>query len=276
MTFFEKTADNLIAAKVGNVVHAIIENHAGFYLAMASSGRPIDTLVKADFWGHSGQFDTQDAAKEDILDRQRDYEQIQTFGRVSIPSADRTPWGKSQHATRYGDGVVSHSTAGHGGFKLTKKRNEQVHPALRSDNGYYEEDCDWAAVAWTFPELFSKRENAAAHNDILNWQPEAYEAITKSELKEGQSLKRDEAIFNERHANDYVVISATGKEHGVYCTATLGGKRARYEGNTRIDVEEVEFIVPADEYAKRSMHGFVIDPDRHQRLEAPEPAAPRM
>lgn len=48
-----------------------------------------------------------------------------------------TPWGPSQIATIHADGIIEHSTAGHGGFHLSRDRNAQVHPMLRSEGGYY-------------------------------------------------------------------------------------------------------------------------------------------
>ncbi|WP_410489633.1 DUF7007 domain-containing protein [Agrobacterium tumefaciens] len=38
-------------------------------------------------------------------------------------------------------GSNSHSTASHGGFRLSADRNRAVHPLLRADDGFYEEDC---------------------------------------------------------------------------------------------------------------------------------------
>ena len=63
-----------------------------------------------------------------------------------------SPWGRIQNAYTVADGIFLVSTAGHGGAKLDRKRNAQVPKPWRSKGGWYEEDCDWAIVALTFPE----------------------------------------------------------------------------------------------------------------------------
>lgn len=62
----------------------------------------------------------------------------------------RTPWGTSQESTPFGDGIVFHSTAGHGGFKLDKATNAQVPELWRVPSGWYEEDVDALIVGITF------------------------------------------------------------------------------------------------------------------------------
>ena len=47
------------------------------------------------------------------------------LGRREVSSRVHTPWGTSQGATVYADGVVFHSTAGHGGFHLSPERNRR-------------------------------------------------------------------------------------------------------------------------------------------------------
>jgi hypothetical protein len=63
-----------------------------------------------------------------------------------------TPWGPSQGATVYAEGIVSHTTAGHGGFKLSNDRNGKIHVMLRCAGGWYDEGAAWAAVALAYPE----------------------------------------------------------------------------------------------------------------------------
>lgn len=72
----------------------------------------------------------------------------------------RTPWGESQHVDLVAPGITSVSTAGHGGYKLDPVRMSAVFarfPHFRTFAGgpWFEEDCDWAIVALTFPEHFS-------------------------------------------------------------------------------------------------------------------------
>lgn len=265
---FEKTSDDIVAARVGSSVYAVIERGARFIIMQSYTGSPIATLKSRDFWGHGGEFASHDAAKADIEDIYRDLEERKSLGRIEARSSQRTPWGASQGVTHLGEGVDSHHTAGHGGYKLDRKRNGKVHPSIRQDGGWYEEDGHFAFVVHTFPELFTQREKRSAERIFINGYPDEWETVTGETLTEGQSLERDRQIFEARHAQDWVVISASGQPDGVHCTASLGGQRSRYENGVDIKVETAEFIVPDDEYATRSIHGFVIDPERHPRLEA--------
>jgi hypothetical protein len=77
--------------------------------------------------------------------------------------SQNTPWGFAQHTKKYADGIVSYSTAGHGGFRLDAERQAIVDsrlPAFKSFAGrqWYEEDQDWAIVAIMFPECFEPHE----------------------------------------------------------------------------------------------------------------------
>lgn len=135
-----------------------------------------------------------------------------------------TPWGLSQGATIYAEGVVAHTTAGHGGFKLSAKRNVQIHTVLRRDSGFYEEDAEWAIVALTFPDLFTAFERKCADKTIRDCWPDAWEAIFgRSSLP----------------VNPWRKIAARGgrRDHGV---------------------EERRFLVPSADY-KAGCFGFVIN-----------------
>jgi len=85
-----------------------------------------------------------------------------------------TPWGKSDYAKRYAVGVMFYETPSHGGFHLSPKKNVLVHSALRNDDGWYEEDCEWAKVALTFPALFTSEEYEGATKTAQTYFPETY------------------------------------------------------------------------------------------------------
>jgi hypothetical protein len=134
--------------------------------------------------------------------------------------------GTSQCATVYADGVVSHSTAGHGGFHLDAAHNAKVHPALRARGGWYEEDCAWAAVAQALPELFTDYERRCADQTIRDGYPDVWETIHGRPLLPGESHEKDRQAFERDHASDWIVISAIRSDHHrgmTECVATLGG-----------------------------------------------------
>jgi hypothetical protein len=225
-----------------------------------------DEDADGKFWriGRETRFDAAKAEANSLAQHQVD---VRALGRRTVSGRDmgatapRTPWGVTQHIRVYAEGVEFHSTAGHGGFKLDRKRNAQVPEPYRSKGGWYEEDSDWAKVALTFPDLFTPRENVKALETATNWFPDEYERVTGIEIPVNLSFKKQERAFEAAHANDLVAISAISVDGGmVKVTATVGGKRGN--GDAR------EFLVPADEYGKRDYFGFVVDSDRHEELGA--------
>lgn len=77
----------------------------------------------------------------------------------------QTPWGQSQTVETIADGITHVTTASHGGIHLSPERFAQMPPEYQktwAGAPWYEEDCDWAKVAVTFPEYFEKHvvENA--------------------------------------------------------------------------------------------------------------------
>lgn len=181
------------------------------------------------------------------------------LGRKDVRFAANTPWGASQGATLYADGVVCHSTAGQGGFHLSAERNRTVHPLLRSKGGWYEEDAEWVIVAITFPQLFTAFERRCAERTIKDSWLDAWETIFGTTLQPGESREKDRRAFDHAHARDWVVVSAITSKHEsgfVEVVATLGGKRGP-------GTEERRFLVPSGEY-QVGRFGFVIDEARHQ------------
>jgi len=103
----------------------------------------------------------------------------------------RTPWGASDAEYEFAPGraVVFYTTPSHGGFKLRKTFNEMVAEPIRNDNGWYEEDCEWAAVAYTFPSLFVGRHSFGEDKDAIRaealevlrrWFPEKVEKLAEA------------------------------------------------------------------------------------------------
>lgn len=70
-----------------------------------------------------------------------------------------TPWGYVQQATVIADGITLVSTASHGGFWLSRKRERSMPEPYRSKRRFaggdwFEEDCDAVLVVLAFPEYF--------------------------------------------------------------------------------------------------------------------------
>ncbi len=254
------SADGFPVARVGDNAFAMLPGRDDrHYLASGwRIGRPLAEWRRDDFYGHSGELADEAAFRARVLEHAEHQREQQALGRHEIASRIHTPWGTSQGATVYAEGVECHSTAGHGGFKLSAERNRKVDPVLRVAGGFYEEDEAWAIVAITFPHLFTGFERGCAERTIKDNWFEAWEAITGTILAPGESDEKDRRAFEAGHAGDWIVISAITSEQQpgfVECVAVLGGHRGP-------GTEERRFLVPSDEYTM-GRFGFVIDPDRH-------------
>lgn len=267
-TSFGRSADGMAVALVGETAFAMAPARDGkYYLATGwRIRRPMDEWIRSDFYGHSGELADEAAFRAHVEQNAHHQHQRASLGRREIDSRAHTPWGTSQGATVYADGVVAHSTASHGGFHLSAQRNLKIHPMLRAANGFYEEDCHWAAVAQCFPELFTDLEKTCAEKTIRDWYPDAWEAIHGKVLEAGQSSTKDEREFYKRHAEDWIVVSAIRSDHEAGFTevlATLGGDRAGTRGTRR-------YLVSSDEYGiSGGRFGFIIDEACHRQYDGP-------
>ena len=258
---YGRSAENFLAARVGETAFAMLPARGGgHYLASGwRIGRPIAEWHRADFYGHSGALADEAAFRSKVAENAEHQREKRALGRKDVRFAANTPWGASQGATLYADGVVRHSTAGHGGFHLSAERNRRVHAMLCSKGGWYEEDAEWAAVAITFPHLFTAFERRCAERTIKDSWPDAWETIFGTTLQPGESREKDRRVFDHAHARDWIVVSAitSKRESGfVEVVATLGGKRGP-------GTEERRFLVPSGEYHV-GRFGFVIDEARHR------------
>ena len=257
---FGRCNEGFPVARVGDNAFAMLPSRDGrHYLG---SGwrifRPLAEWRRDDFYGHSGELADEAAFRARVLENAEHQRERNALGRRDVSTRRRTPWGMSQGATIYAEGVECHSTAGHGGFKLSSERNRKVDPVLRIAGGFYEEDEAWAIVAITFPHLFTSFERRCAEQTIKDSWPDAWEAIFGMILAPGESREKDRRAFEAVHSDDWIVISAITSEQQqgfVECVATPGGRRG-------VGTEERRFLVPSSEYSA-GRFGFVIDPDRH-------------
>lgn len=89
----------------------------------------------------------------------------------------QTPWGPSQHQKTIAQGIVSVSTAGHGGFYLSAERYAAMPADLKACARYagpqwFEEDCEWALVTLAFPECFEERDFYFAVQTAKSYYPQ--------------------------------------------------------------------------------------------------------
>lgn len=102
-----------------------------------------------------------------------------------------TPWGMAQNVERYARGLNQVSTASHGGFMVGKgfankwMSTEAIAQGMKYGNYLcYEEDCQWAIVAYELPQFWSamypKTENSLILHHIRKsleqWNPKYLQA----------------------------------------------------------------------------------------------------
>lgn len=101
--------------------------------------------------------------------------------------SSETPWGKAQSAEEIGPGIIRYSTASHGGYFLNAAANAYVAPQLKKSTfggqglkGWYEEDCDWAIVVFTYPQHFDQEHLKAAKETLERHHTDAWNRIQKN------------------------------------------------------------------------------------------------
>lgn len=261
---FGHTADGYLAARVGDFGYIAIPSPDGLRVGTAwRLSRPIEQWTTADIQGAEAIVADVTAFRAHVAEVVKHRRQLQALGRRDVRERISTPWGVAQSSEVYAEGVVFHSTASHGGFKLDQAPNAAMPTVLRVEGGWYEEDCEWAKVAVGIPALFTDHERRHADRILRDYYPDVWEAIHGRELTPGESHAKDRRRFLERHARDWVVVSAIAsktREGFIECVASLGG-----DG---MSAPRRGFLVPAGEY-RSGPHGFVIDEARHEAWDGP-------
>ncbi|MBB4200580.1 hypothetical protein CCR94_18165 [Rhodoblastus sphagnicola] len=176
-----------------------------------------------------------------------------------------TPWGESEEQQTYAKGITFYQTPSHGGFHVLPDQNAKIHTAWRREDGWYEEDCDWAIVAMTFPDLFDAEHVESARNTAKAWHPHAYMAVTGETLEPKDSFVLQRQLFAKKHADDWVVVAALSSKTRpgmVDCIAIKGGQGSHGP--------ERRFLIPSEEY-KPGQFGFVVPNGTYPYFDGPRP-----
>ena len=267
---FGRSADGLAVARIGDAAFALIPTGDGPHFLGSGwhLSKPLSDWKRSDFYGHGGEVADKAAFRAHAQEQAEHQGGRATLARQEFRAHANTPWGLSQGAVRYDEGAVFHSTSGHGGFHLSADRNSRVHPLLRAAGGWYEEDSAWAAVATAWPDLFTTFELRQAEETLRDNWTDAWEAIHRRSLRQGESRERDARSFAQDHAEDWGVISAIHSDHHPGLTevvATRGGRRD-------LKSEERRFLVPSGDY-EVDRFGFVVDEARHAVYDGPSSLA---
>lgn len=143
-----------------------------------------------------------------------------------------SPWGSVDIAIHHAPDCDFCNTPSHGGFRVANgllERVESVHGAgfkPWAGRGWYEEDCDWAAVVAALPELFSRKECFTALRCV------ARNAVRDADEHNGQGWR---AILAWSRSSDcHAAILRAKAEHWARESADLwectsGGTKSGYD-----------------------------------------------
>jgi len=177
---FGHSADGFAVARVADTAFAMLPSRDGrFYLASGwRIGRPMEQWTRADFYGHSGELANEAAFRAQVLENAEHQREKRALGRREIRVTANTPSGvvagRDPLWPRMSSSMLRPAI---GGIHLSAARNRMVHPMLRAEGGWYEEDEAWAIVAITFPHLFTGFERRCAERTIKDSWPQAWEKI---------------------------------------------------------------------------------------------------
>lgn len=262
---YKRTRDGDLAARVAHMTFALVPDEGGMRMVERYPAVDPEACSRSDFMnaGHPEANDNE-SFKGWVDSFALHHEQLPSLGRTKADN-DHTPWGRSDTAKRYAEGVFEYRTPGHGGFHLSDERNALVDEGVRSEDGWYEEDQDWSVVAMTFPELFTDREKGYANSTMRDAYPAAWERMTRVALKPGESRRRDQDVFRSEHAGRLMVISSTTSEENpghVVATASIDG-RSTTRGNRLFLIEEGAYLAG---WTSNPLGMYVIDENRDREI----------
>lgn len=87
-----------------------------------------------------------------------------------------TPWGRAQTCEILSNTVSRYCTSSHGGYHVADVSLALIKPEWRAyakrwsgSENWFEEDCAWAFVAFTFPSLFKGEEDIEHAESTIKW-----------------------------------------------------------------------------------------------------------
>jgi hypothetical protein len=124
---FFRTKDGLLAARLEQTCYLAVPNDGDTLIAYGTDlvADP-EHWTPDDFYGRGGFVAGEDGFRSYLEEQASHRRQLSRLACPSIKSGAHTPWGCAQQTQLYTEGVVSHSTADHGGFQLAPHRNAVV------------------------------------------------------------------------------------------------------------------------------------------------------
>lgn len=143
-------------------------------------------------------------------------------------SAGRQGWGEVNSISEVAPGIVFADCVGHGGYRLSRERNNAIPRPLRKT--WYEEDAESAIVGMYHPDAF-EGDLLDPESRVRDYFPDEYEEATGRKLALGESYTRDEREYHRLNADKWHLTSALNRQSTgmVDVTYKRGDERVRAE-----------------------------------------------
>jgi hypothetical protein len=106
-----------------------------------------------------------------------------------------TPWGQAQQIEHIAEGIDFYTTASHGGYKISAERKKTMPEPYRSHKTFagglwYEEDCDWAVIALSFPDEVFKYNDPEKKAMLLEKAMKTWEWMQERNAERAKGAER--------------------------------------------------------------------------------------
>ncbi len=137
------------------------------------------------------------------------------------PTPASSPWGAILDASEIAPGVVWFKTPVRSGYRLSQRRQSALPRYLRTEDGWYEDSSEWAAVAVVFDRIFDKmpadgRAQSLYHlgkETLKNWLPEEYERWFETALDMDEIWSLAIMQFHRLHADRWIAFDIVDDRH---------------------------------------------------------------
>jgi hypothetical protein len=202
-----------------------------------------------------------------------------------LPSAKPAscPWGAIIDAFDIAPGIIWFKTPSRGGYRLSARRQSGLPRYLRTEDGWYEDLSEWAAVAVVFHRIFDKMPAGGRATSLYevgketlkNWKPEEYERWFQSTLDMDEIWSLAIMKFHRVHADRWIALDVVDDRALVpaghlHVRAKQGGDPPYSATIGAQDSPSRWFLVGADEFAQKRGAPFLIDHAKHREIGAPD------
>ena len=204
------------------------------------------------------------------------------------PRPTSSPWGAIANASEIAPGILWFRTAGRGGYRLSAKRQRALPRSLRTEDGWYEDGSEWAAVAVVFDRIFERifeRTPAGEASDcslyhigkeiLRNWRPAEYASWFQTSLETAEITALAITQFHRQHADRWIALDAFDDrapfvaDGCLHVRARLGGDPPFGAASGRSLGPSRWFLVDAEEFTHGRGKPFLIDLERHHEIDEP-------